>query len=243
MAYSLNDLLSKAKNHGKMRGVHPYLVEKFLQIVTEAYNKLGYKLVLAEGYRSIAYQNSLYAKGRTKPGPIVTNARGGSSYHNFGLAVDFAILDKEEDGIDNTDKKYREVGAIGKTLGLEWGGDWKKIYDAPHFQFTFGLELSELRAGAKIPTGSPSKTVSSPKLPEEKCAVDDLAPIVPYPGVLKLGSKGINVKRVQRAVGMNEALVDGEYGQRTKSYVQAYQLKKKLKADGIVGEKTWGVMF
>ncbi|AGY48041.1 endolysin [Bacillus phage poppyseed] len=243
MTYSLNDLLSKAKNHSKMKGVHPYLVEKALQLITDAYNKKKYKLVIGEGYRSIAYQNELYARGRTTPGPIVTNARGGSSFHNFGLAFDIAILDKEEDGIDNTDSKYREVGKLGKALGLEWGGDWKSIYDAPHFQFTFGLELDELRAGAKIPAGSPSKPVSTPKEPVKQCPVDDFAPLVPYPGILKLGSKGINVKRVQRAAGMKESLIDGEYGARTKSYVQAYQTKHKLAADGIVGLKTWNMMF
>ncbi|AIW03657.1 endolysin [Bacillus phage Pascal] len=251
MAYSLNDLISKASNHEKMKGVHPLVKEKFLQVVTRAYNELGYKLVLAEGYRSVARQNELYAQGRTKKYDengkrlyIVTNARGGSSYHNFGLAVDFAVLDpKNENKLDYTDSKYRQVGKIGKALGLEWGGDWKKIYDAPHFQITFGLTLAQLRAGAKPPKGSTEKPASSPKLPEKHCAVDDLTPLVPYPGILKQGSKGINVKRVQRAAGMPESLIDGVYGARTKSYVQAYQTKHKLVADGITGLKTWNMMF
>ena len=244
MTYSLNDLLSKASNHEKMKGVHPIVKEKFLQVVTKAFNDLGYKLVLGEGYRSIARQNELYAQGRTKPGTIVTNARGGSSYHNFGLAVDFAILDPKNEGkLDNTDSKYRQVGKIGKSLGFEWGGDWKTIYDAPHFQLDFGLTLDELNAGAKPPTSSTQKPISKPKLPEKKCAVDDLAPIVPYPGIVKQGSKGINVKRVQRAAGMPESLIDGIFGARTKSYVQAYQSKHKLAADGIVGKRTWDVMF
>lgn len=251
MTYSLNDLLNKASNHEKMKGVHPAVKEKFLQVITDAYNKLGYKLVLAEGYRSIAYQNELYAKGRTvkydKNGKrlyIVTNARGGSSYHNFGLAVDFAILDaKNEDKLDNTDSKYRQVGKLGKALGFEWGGDWTSIYDAPHFQLDFGLTLAQLRAGAKPPADSTKKPASSPKLPEKECAVDDLAPVVPYPGILKQGMKGINVKRVQRAAGMPESLIDGTFGARTTSYVQAYQTKHKLAADGIVGLKTWNMMF
>ncbi|WP_305953442.1 M15 family metallopeptidase [Paenibacillus sp. P32E] len=49
-------------------------------------------IVITQGLRTIAEQDALYAQGRTKPGQIVTNARGRTSYHNFGLAVDFALL-------------------------------------------------------------------------------------------------------------------------------------------------------
>src|ERR1043165_556102 len=49
--------------------------------------------------RTFEEQNALYAQGRTKPGQIVTNAKGGQSYHNYGLAIDFALLiDKNGDG-------------------------------------------------------------------------------------------------------------------------------------------------
>ncbi|CAJ0596443.1 unnamed protein product [Cylicocyclus nassatus] len=44
------------------------------------------------GTRTIAEQDALYAQGRTKPGAKVTNARGGSSMHNYAIAIDLESL-------------------------------------------------------------------------------------------------------------------------------------------------------
>jgi len=97
---------------------------------------------LACTYRSAAEQDALYAQGRTAPGKIVTNARGGQSKHNFTLngkpaskAFDFAI--KRRDGTLNWDvnsSEWKAAVAIGKDLGLVWGGDFKSIHDYCHFQ-------------------------------------------------------------------------------------------------------------
>lgn len=54
----------------------------------EVESKHGIKLRVAQATRTIAQQNALYAQGRTAPGRIVTNAKGGESYHNYGLAID-----------------------------------------------------------------------------------------------------------------------------------------------------------
>jgi peptidoglycan L-alanyl-D-glutamate endopeptidase CwlK len=124
---------------------------------------------VVEHYRSIDYQNQLYALGRTKRNPdgasvkkpmgnIVTNAKGGQSYHNFGLAIDFALLlDKDRDGkyeflswdlaadLDRDGQKdWQEVVKAFKAAGYEWGGDWHSIVDNPHLQKTFGLKESQL---------------------------------------------------------------------------------------------------
>ena len=45
-----------------------------------------------QGFRTFALQDALYAQGRTTPGAIVTNAKGGQSPHNYGLAVDVTLL-------------------------------------------------------------------------------------------------------------------------------------------------------
>lgn len=64
---------------------------------------------------------------------------------------------------------------------------------------------------------------------------------VPYPGhLIKVGSRGKDVQRVQNAVNVK---ADGDFGPATKKAVQAYQRHHGLTADGIVGKKTWGVMF
>jgi N-acetylmuramoyl-L-alanine amidase len=67
------------------------------------------------------------------------------------------------------------------------------------------------------------------------------ASIVPYPGhLIKRGSRGKDVERIQRAVGVTP---DGIYGPKTEAAVKAYQKRHGLVADGIVGPKSWSVMF
>jgi len=84
------------------------------------------------GLRTYAEQNALYAQGRTKSGRIVTNARGGYSNHNFGIAFDIGVFDGAKYIPESP--RYKAIGAIGADLGLEWGGNWKTIQDEPHFQ-------------------------------------------------------------------------------------------------------------
>jgi hypothetical protein len=70
----------------------------------------------------------------SEPGKIVTKARGGQSWHNFGLAFDVGIFSTDGKNYYGESAAYREVGKIGKALGLEWGGDWDFV-DEPHFQY------------------------------------------------------------------------------------------------------------
>lgn len=157
MTIGLKELLEKADK--KLQGVHPTVAAKARQLISQAY-KEGIPIIITQGFRSVEEQNELYAQGRTKPGKIVTNARGGYSYHNFGLAFDFAILNPDGSVNWNVDAKWKRVAQIGKSLGLEWGGDWKGFKDYPHFQYTFGLSLADLRAG-KRPPQQVVKTVSA----------------------------------------------------------------------------------
>jgi peptidoglycan LD-endopeptidase CwlK len=95
------------------------------------------------GLRTYEKQNDLYAQGRTKPGKIVTNARGGYSNHNFGIAFDIGVFEGSK-YLDES-PKYKAVGPMGTDLGLEWGGNWKSIQDEPHFQLrpTWAADSSE----------------------------------------------------------------------------------------------------
>lgn len=105
----------------------------------------GIRAVMTWGYRSIEQQNELYAKGRTVPGTIVTKARGGYSWHNFGLAADYAFV---INGKVTWEGPWATFGKIAKTCGLEWGGDFKTITDKPHVQLTRGKTLAQMRAAA-----------------------------------------------------------------------------------------------
>ncbi|WP_290902432.1 M15 family metallopeptidase [Aquabacterium sp.] len=92
----------------------------------------GIQIKVLSGLRSYTEQDALYAQGRTASGNIVTNARGGYSNHNFGIAFDIGVF--EGNRYLGTSPKYKAVGVLGMDLGLEWGGSWKSIVDEPHFQ-------------------------------------------------------------------------------------------------------------
>ena len=110
--------------------------------------KEGIYLIITEGFRTVAQQNALYAKGRTKPGKVVTNARGSSysSQHMWGVAFDIAVNDTKrlyDDGL------IGRVAKIAKSekVGLGWGGDWKSFRDTPHFYLKkWGSGTGELKA-------------------------------------------------------------------------------------------------
>lgn len=57
--------------------------------------------------------------------------------------------------------------------------------------------------------------------------------------VLKKGSKGEDVKILQKALGIK---VDGDFGVKTEAAVKEFQKSKGLVADGIVGNKTWSAL-
>jgi peptidoglycan L-alanyl-D-glutamate endopeptidase CwlK len=107
--------------------------------------------------RTIEEQDALYAQGRTKPGKKVTNAKGGQSYHNFGMAFDICLIvdgktaswDMEEDFDKDHEADWMEVVRIAKKYGWEWGGDFVKFRDNPHFQKTYGYATTKLKAMVK----------------------------------------------------------------------------------------------
>jgi peptidoglycan L-alanyl-D-glutamate endopeptidase CwlK len=110
----------------------------------------GIQLVVTQGLRTMEEQQALYDQGRTAPGKIVTNAKPGSSWHNFGLAFDVAIVDANGNPSWPEDNAlWARVGAAGKAAGLVWGGDFTQFVDRPHFEYHPGLTLSDARNGAR----------------------------------------------------------------------------------------------
>jgi D-alanyl-D-alanine dipeptidase len=109
----------------------------------------GIELVVTQGLRTMEEQAALYAQGRTAPGPVVTNAKPGSSWHNFGLAFDVAVVQGGKPTWPADEALWQKVGALGKALGLTWGGDFMNFPDRPHCQYTGGLTLEQARAGQR----------------------------------------------------------------------------------------------
>ncbi|KAB2328012.1 M15 family metallopeptidase [Cytobacillus depressus] len=145
----VNTLLQRSEP--KLSGVHTTIADKGRQLIKKVHSE-GIFIIITQGLRTIAEQNNLYEQGRTKPGKVVTNARGGYSYHNFGLAFDFCVCDIVSGKLIpnwSVDNRWKRVGELGKALGLEWGGNWTSFRDYPHFQETFGLSLAQLRNGVK----------------------------------------------------------------------------------------------
>lgn len=240
----------------KLDSLNAYVKVKAEQLEKNANKRLTgpYEMRYTHGYRSNKEQDAIYAQGRTTPGNIVTNAKGGQSMHNYGLAVDFALFtrdgkkvvwDTKSDFDKDGKADWMEVVEEAKKLGFEWGGDWKNFVDSPHFQMTAGLTDKQVFSGIKpkFPALSTGKETTTDKKPTATVS----KPIVPYPGfVLYEGRKGmkeIDIKRIQRAIGMAEKNVNGKFNAATTKAVKAYQKRQGLTADGEIGKLTWNRMF
>lgn len=138
------------KNSRSLTDLHPYVAKLAVELKAACALE-GVEFIFTQTLRDVEYQNELYAQGRTKPGKIVSNARGGYSMHNFGLAFDVVPVDGSKQPVwDAKSPLWARIGQIGQSLGLEWGGAWKSFKDLPHFQYVEGLTTAQLRAGQTI---------------------------------------------------------------------------------------------
>lgn len=140
----------------RIKLAHPKIRTMLHEQYIEANNLLGKgaRLRFAHVYRTNAEQDRLFNQR-----PKVTNARGGQSIHNYGLAFDIVLLyDNNGDGkfeqaswdmkrdFDKDGKAdFMEIVAYFKSKGWTWGGDWKKFKDNPHFEMNFGYTWQKLK--------------------------------------------------------------------------------------------------
>lgn len=152
----------------KLSDLHPEVRAMCEQFLDEC-EAAGIDVLITSTWRSNSEQDALYAQGRTKPGKIVTRARGGQSSHNFilngvpaSLAFDVVplrhgklIWGTRGDGVDadptddDTDdlELWQRVGAIGKACGLQWYGEpGSPFKEFPHLQHK---DASEIRRGIR----------------------------------------------------------------------------------------------
>jgi len=134
----------------KMEKVHPKLVE----VMKAAIENSPYDFRITDGARTTEEQFALYQKGRTLPGPKVTNCDGKRAKSNhqiksdgFGHAVDIfpcGVIENGEYRKFTSDEGYDEkklklianhilAVAKSKNINIEWGGNWK-MHDTPHFE-------------------------------------------------------------------------------------------------------------
>jgi hypothetical protein len=123
----------KASSEKRLQQLHPALASAVRAMIADLAAN-GTVVEVVQGLRTFAEQDALYAKGRTTPGGIVTQARGGESNHNFGLAVDLCPFTNDKPDWNAPMAVWAAIGAAAETHGLEWGGQWKKFLDKPHVQ-------------------------------------------------------------------------------------------------------------
>ena len=95
---------------------------------------VGIDVLITSTYRDNESQGALYAQGRSTPGPRVTNARPGESFHNYRIAFDFVpIVDGKAQWNDKT--AYLRMAEIGESVGRSWAGRWRgALREMAHFQ-------------------------------------------------------------------------------------------------------------
>lgn len=218
----------------KLEKVHPVLRNRIARLLANLTN-LGMNVTVTDGLRTYEEQNKLYAQGRTKPGNRVTNARGGQSNHNFGLAVDLCPLDGTKLNYQNL-QNFVIIGREAKKLGLEWGGDWEFI-DRPHVQLK-GLTVKECRllyqkGGLKAVWERMDQILKGAKQTVFTPAADD---------DLEFGDIGGAVRVLQTQLFELNFLykheIDGKFGKITQKAVIGFQRQNNLSANGIVRETT-----
>ena len=136
------------KNSRQLDDLIPCVWTKAKLWLAECKNE-GHDVLVTSTLRDFESQNALYAQGRTKPGKKVTNAKGGQSFHNYGVALDFVPIVHGKADWNNV-SNFKAIADIAKKYGFEWAGDWKTFKEYAHIQYTGGLTLKDLQAG-KLP--------------------------------------------------------------------------------------------
>lgn len=141
-----------AISEARLQEVCPALAVKIRTMATMLEQE-GIEIRVVQGLRSWTEQAGLYEQGRTTPGEIVTNCKGGFSYHNFGMAADcvpsqFAPSQPYSPDWHANHPSWIRMEKIGQSLGLDVGANWRSFPDAPHFQLT-----------GKYPEGAPTDEV------------------------------------------------------------------------------------
>lgn len=242
--------------------VHPGLATR-IQALLDALTQHGLQIEVVQGLRTFAEQDILFAQGRTRPGPIVTRARGGQSNHNYGLAVDLVPFNGGQPNWNAPLGVWTTIGTEAEKLGLEWGGDWRKFVDKPHVQLP-GLSIAEClslyrRAGNKLDlvwAEATRRLLGAPAAPATTPSTSTATPATATPGgtgssssqpTLRLNARGEAVRALQEALAgaglMSASSVDGIFGQGTLSAVKKFQQSKGLTVDGIVGSATWEALL
>lgn len=157
---ALADVLKRADARLSVAGMDKDVVRITREVIKELHEE-GIYVGVAQAMRTFAEQNALYAIGRTKPGRIVTNARGGQSNHNYGVAVDLFIYPgtfAKAEFLEPSDSRMKKIVAAMKKRQMKWGGDWN-FKDYPHFELYSKVAGQAKPDLSNVPAVKPSSSV------------------------------------------------------------------------------------
>lgn len=165
---------------------------------------------------------------------------------------DHAFFDWDHDGSQDhvglvlkVDAKRKRILTIEGNTGaknLSNGGMVAKQWRNMSVIMGVGRPAYDLAAAPAAPVAAPAAPAPAPApvvAPKPAPAAPAPKPATPKPAaqtVLKLGSKGAAVKRLQTLLHIT---ADGAFGPKTQAAVKTYQAKHGLAADGVVGPATW----
>lgn len=182
-----------------------------LQVIAKLFlvrcNAAGLNVLITETFRTKSEQVALYARGRTAPGNIVTNANYPYSPHCWGVAFDFCRNEKGRE-YNDSDGFFKKCGQIGKTLGLNWGGDWVGFVDKPH------LEMTKF-----MPNSSSTMLIKKYGVPENFIKTWDLKGVITGMEVKKELTVDEAIKLIQDKTGLED---------KTMEFLQAYKYSDVL---------------
>lgn len=138
----------ETKSIERLHLLHPICRDKAIEAYNEAIKTTpdGVHPYIDQTYRTFEESNKLYAQGRTTPGQIVSNAKGGQSWHNYGLALDFHLQINGKDIWDEKNQNWMVVVNCFKQHGFTWGGNFPGTFkDYPHLEYKGGYTLAQLQ--------------------------------------------------------------------------------------------------
>lgn len=154
----IEQYLIEAFKRNKCKQVHNEVSKLAEELIRRCWKENVF-IVFTDGLRTLENQAVIYGKGRSSfiyrgkqygdlKAKKVSNAKPGTSFHNYGLALDFLTCDGYGKNIDwIVGPKWRRAAAIAKELGFTWGGDWASFRDYPHIQYDGGLTIGQVQKG------------------------------------------------------------------------------------------------
>lgn len=140
----------------RLKQVWGELVDRWREIQDEMYTQWKLQIRCSQGLRTFQDQYMLYGIGRektsagwtvTQKSKIVTYARPGESFHNYGLAIDISFVNGPDPFLSkypNGDKIWKDYGDRCQRHDLVWGGNFcTSLIDRPHCELTLGLTTSD----------------------------------------------------------------------------------------------------